>query len=308
MEISPSMIFFAFVALFGIVFVIKSVLIVNQSDIYIVERLGKFSRKLHSGFHFLIPFVDRVANVVSTKEQLIDIPSQPVITKDNVNIQIDGIVFFTVQDGEAATYNVTNFKLAIQNLAITTLRSEIGTMDLDKALSARGELNAKILVTLDEAGANWGVKVTRIEISDISMSAEIQKAMDLQMKAERTKRAVELEAEGVKNADIRDAEAEKQREILKAEAIERLADAKAYEERTVAKATKEAIQMINESLQENQHAANYLLAKDKIAAWQKLAQNENVSKWIVPDELTSLTSGLGIIGDILSDKKLGDIK
>ena len=169
---------------FAIVIIAKGVKIVSQSDLYVVERLGKFHKVLHGGFHIIIPVIDSVRAILTSREQLVDIEKQAVITKDNVNISIDGIVFCKVEDATMATYNVVNFKNAIANLAMTTLRAEIGGMDLDDTLSNRETLNAKLQTELGNAATNWGIKVTRVEIADISVPPTIEKAMNMQMEAE----------------------------------------------------------------------------------------------------------------------------
>ena len=223
-----SIVFAVAIIFFAIIIISKGVKIVSQSDLYVVERLGKFNKVLHGGFHIIIPVVDRVRAILTSREQLVDIEKQSVITKDNVNISIDGIVFCKVDDAVQATYNVINFKDAIANLAMTTLRAEIGGMDLDDTLSNRETLNAKLQTELGSAATNWGIKVTRVEIADISVPPSIEKAMNMQMEAEREKRAIQTRAEAQKEAQIREAEAFKQSEILKAEAIERMANAKRY--------------------------------------------------------------------------------
>src|SRR5574344_2385654 len=248
---------------FAIVIISKGVKIVSQSDLYVVERLGKFHKVLSGGFHIIIPIIDQVRAVLTSREQLVNIEKQAGITKDNVNIYIDGIVFCKVEDASMATYNVMNFKHAIANLAMTTLRAEIGGMDLDDTLSNRESLNAKLQTELGSAAANWGIKVTRVEIADITVPASIEKAMNMQMEAEREKRAIQTKAEAQKEAQIREAEAFKQSEILKAEAIERMADAKRYEQEQTAAGQQEAMRLINISMMENEKAAEFLLAKDR---------------------------------------------
>jgi len=283
-------------------FIYKGIVIVPQAEIHMVERLGKFSHALSGGFHIIIPFIDRVMLILSTKEHIINIPRQPVITRDNVTIQIDGIVFMAVIDAYKATYNVTNYQVAVGNLALTTLRSEIGSMSLDEVLSHREKINSRILIILDEAGANWGTKVTRIEISDIAVPNEIQHAMSMQMKAEREKRAIELKAQADKEAVIREAEGYKAEQFLKAEAIERMAEAEAFQVRAVAKAQQDAIAAISEAMKDNSLSAEYLLAKDRIAAFNSLATNPSKDKVLVPYEATELIGSLTILADMVGKK------
>ena len=218
-----------------IILVKMGIKIVSQADIYIIERLGRFYRVLDGGFHIIVPFFDVVRAKMSVKEELVNITKQLVITKDNVNIAVDGIVFLKVIDGRMALYNVENYRLAISNLAMTTIRSAIGEMSLDSTLSSRDQLNSKLQIALGDAANNWGVKIMRVEISEISVPAGIEEAMNLQMKAEREKRAIELKAEAEKAALIRNAEALKQEKVLEAEAIERMADAKKYEQIALAR-------------------------------------------------------------------------
>lgn len=297
MEIEENLIFALAIIIFALVIIIKGVRIVPQSDLYLVERLGKFNRVLHGGFHLIIPVVDSIRAILTSREQLVDIEKQSVITKDNVNISIDGIVFCKVDDAKEATYNVVNFKNAIANLAMTTLRSEIGGMDLDDTLSNRETLNAKLQNELGSAAANWGIKVTRVEISDISVPAEIERAMNMQMEAEREKRAIETKARADKEAVIRRAEGFKQEEILKAEAIERMADAKRYEQEQIAAGQKEAMRLINESMEQNENAAEFLLAKDRVAAFKALAESSSTDKMILPYEVAQMVGSTSVLGD-----------
>ncbi len=282
---------------FALIIIIKGVRIVPQSDLYVIERLGKFNTILHGGFHVIIPIVDSVRKVLTSREQLVDIEKQSVITKDNVNISIDGIVFCKVEDAKEATYNVVNFKNAIANLAMTTLRSEIGGMDLDDTLSNRESLNAKLQTELGSAASNWGIKVTRVEISDIAVPDEIQKAMNMQMEAEREKRAIETKARADKEAVIRSAEAFKQEEVLKAEAIERMADAKKYEQERIAAGQQEAMRLINEAMKENEKAAEFLLAKDRIVAFKALAESSSNDKMILPYDVVQIIGSTSVLGD-----------
>ncbi|MDR1613975.1 MAG: paraslipin [Campylobacteraceae bacterium] len=292
-------VFFIAVAVVVVLIIYKGVVIVPQAKIYIVERLGKFSRSLSGGFHLIIPFFDQIQTILSTKEHIINIPSQPVITRDNVTIQIDGIVFIAVIDPYKTTYNVTNYQVAVSNLALTTLRSEIGSMTLDEILSNREKINSRILIVLDEAGSNWGTKVTRIEISDIAVPKEIQEAMSMQMKAEREKRAIELKAQADKEAVIRQSEAYRAEQFLKAEAIERLAEAEAFQVKAVARAQQEAMFMISEAININAKSAEYLLAKDRISAFNELAKNPSKDKILVPYEAVELIGSLTILKDLL---------
>lgn len=291
------------IIIFAIIIISLGVKVVPQSDVWVVERLGKFNKTLHGGFHLIIPILDQVRSKLTVREGLIDIPSQSVITKDNVNITIDGIVYIKVEDGRDATYNVINYERAITNLAMTTLRGEIGGMVLDDTLSSRDKLNAKLQADLGAAANNWGIKIMRVEVSEISVPATIEEAMNMQMKAEREKRAIELKAMADKEALIRNAEALKQEKVLEAEAIERMADAKRYEQEVVAEGEKKAMELINLAMTQNSKAAEFLLAKDRIKAFNELAKNPSSDKIVVPYEATDLIGSLSIFKDLLNSKK-----
>lgn len=297
MILDESLVFAGAIIVFALIILIKGIKIVPQSDLYVIERLGKFNKILQGGFHIIIPVIDSVRNILTSREQLVDIEKQSVITKDNVNISIDGIVFCKVEDAKEATYNVISFKNAIANLAMTTLRAEIGGMDLDDTLSNRETLNAKLQTELGSAANNWGIKVTRVEISDISVPAEIQRAMNMQMEAEREKRAIETKAKADKEAVIRKAEAYKQEEVLKAEAIERMAEAKKYEQERIAAGQQEAMRLINEAMSSNEKAAEFLLAKDRIAAFNALATSPSNDKMILPYDVTQMIGSTSILGE-----------
>ena len=298
-ESIPFIVFAVVVLAFAVLFLKAGIKIISQSDIYIVERLGKFHKVLDGGFHIIIPFVDQIRAVITVREQLVDITKQQVITKDNVNISVDGIVFLKVVDGKMALYNVDSYKRAIANLAMTTLRGEIGAMNLDDTLSSRDRLNSALQRALGDAADNWGVNIMRVEISEISVPHGIEEAMNLQMKAEREKRAIELKAQAEKEALIRNAEALKQEKVLQAEAIERMADAKKYEQIALATAQKEAMDMINESMAQNAKAAEFLLARDRVGAFNELAKNGSKDKILVPYEATELIGSLSVLKDFL---------
>ena len=293
---------FAIIIAVGIV-LFKGIKVVPQQTAMVIERLGKYHRTIEGGFHLIIPIIDAVRLNLTKQEQMIDIPSQSVITRDNVNITVDGIVFIQVENAREATYGIVDFRRAIANLSTTTLRAEIGQLALDETLSSRDKLNMKILTGIDEATAKWGVKTMRVELRDISVPHDIEEAMNLQMKAEREKRAIELTAIAHKEALIRDAEGLKQKTVLEAEAIERMADASKYEQEKVAEGQKNAMEMINLSMATNPQAAEFLLAKDRVAAFKALAMNESNDKVIVPYETTELIGSLSILKDMLGSKK-----
>jgi len=284
------------------IIIIKGIVIVPQSNAYIIERLGKYNKTLEGGFHIIIPILDAIREKLTKQEQIINIPQQNVITRDNVNISVDGIVFVQVEDAKKATYGIVDFKNALANLSTTTLRAEIGQLALDETLSSRDTLNRKILTAIDDASVKWGVKTMRVELRDISVPLEIEEAMNMQMKAEREKRAIELKAMADKEAVIREAEGDRAKAYLEAEAIERMADAKKYELEKVAEGQRKAMLMINSAMAENPQAAEFLLAKDRIAAFAELARNESNDKVIVPYETTEMIGSLSILKDILGSK------
>lgn len=296
-------VFIVFIVALAISVVRLGIKIVSQSEIMIIERLGKFHKVLDGGFHIIVPFFDSVRARMSVREQLVDISKQQVITKDNVNIAVDGIVFLKVVDGKMALYNVEDYKKAISNLAMTTLRSAIGEMSLDSTLSSRDQLNSKLQIALGDAADNWGVKIMRVEISEISVPKGIEDAMNLQMKAEREKRAIELKAEAEKAALIRNAEALKQEKVLEAEAIERMADAKKYEQIALAEGQKNAMENINMAMANSKFAAEYLLAQGRVEAFNELAKNNTKDKILVPYETSDLIGSLSVLKEFLNSKK-----
>lgn len=286
-----------------LVILFKSVKIVPQSKLVVVERLGKYHRTLDAGLNFIIPFIDQIRSSFTTQEQVIDIPPQQVFTRDNVSITINGLVFLRINNARNATYEILDLKGAIAQLAQTTLRAEIGKLDLDDTLSSREQLNAALLHALDTASANWGAKVTRVEISDISVPDEVKHAMELQLRAERERRATETQAEGEKNATIAQAEGERQKAFKEAEAIERMADAKRYEQIQISEGQQKAMIMINEAMQNNPQAAEFLLAKDRIKAFEGIAASDSANKVILPYETSELIGSLSALKSILDSGK-----
>ena len=284
--------------------VVTNIKIVPQSKAYVIERLGAFHVTWQTGFHVKIPFIEKIAKTVSLKEQVVDFPPQPVITKDNVTMQIDTVVFFQITDPKLFCYGVESPISAIENLTATTLRNIIGELELDHTLTSRDTINAKIRGILDEATDPWGIKVNRVELKNILPPREIQDAMEKQMKAERERResilraegekaSQVLVAEGKKEAQILEAEADKQAAILKAEAVKeakiREAEGEAEAIIAVQKAQAEGIRMINEAAPSNQY-----LSLKGMEAFEKAADGQ-ATKIIVPSDLQSLagvTSGI----------------
>jgi len=299
---ATSIISFAIIIAIGII-IAKGIVIVPQTHAFVIERLGKFNRTLEGGFHIVIPIMDAIRSKLTKQEQIINIPQQNVITKDNVNISVDGIVFIQVEDAKKATYGIVDFKSALANLSTTTLRAEIGQLALDETLSSRDTLNRKILQAIDEASSKWGVKTMRVELRDISVPIEIEEAMNLQMKAEREKRAIELKAQADKEAVIQEAEGQKEKAFLQADAIERMADAKKYEQEKLAEGQQNAMLMINTAMANNVKAAEFMLAKDRVKAFSELAKSPSKDKILVPYETTELIGSLSVLKDFISSKK-----
>lgn len=296
----------AVISLLIIVTVAKAVKIVPQSQVWVVERLGKFKCELHPGLSLIVPFIDRVQSKYSTQEQIIDLRPQQVITKDNVSITIDGVVYLRVEDARKATYEIMNLRSAVAQLAQATLRAEVGKMELDATLSSRDSMNSSLELAIGEACAGWGAKVTRVEVSDISVPAPVQEAMELQLRAERERRAVETTAAASKNATIAQAEADKAKAVLEAEATERTAEALKFHEVQLAEAAKqrqvllgegqkEAIELIASALQECPAAGEYLLAKDRISAWDGIAKSDSQNKVVIPYQAADLIGSLTML-------------
>src|SRR5690554_2094714 len=301
-----SIVVFAVISLLVVITISKAVKIVPQSQIWVVERLGKFKCELHPGLNLIVPFVDAVRSKYTTQEQIIDLRPQQVITRDNVNITIDGVVYLRVQDARKATYEIVNLRAAVAQLAQATLRAEVGKMDLDGTLSSRDEMNSALELAIGEACAGWGARVTRVEVSDISVPAPVQEAMELQLRAERERRAIETTAAANKNATIAQAEADETKAELEAEATERTAKALKFHEVQLAEAEKqrqvligqgqkEAIELIASALDECPQAGEYLLAKDRIKAWDGIASSNSQNKVVVPYQAAELVGGLAML-------------
>ena len=300
----PSIVlFFLILALILVVvlIVVTNIVIVPQSTVFVIERLGVYSSTWEAGLHVKIPFIERVAKKVSLKEQVGDFPPQPVITRDNVTIQIDTVVFFQVMDAKLYTYGVNQPIAALESLCATTLRNIIGEMELDHTLSSRDVINSKITAILDEATDKWGIKVNRVEVKNITPPAEIQDAMEKQMKAEREKRAVILKAEGEKQAAITAAEGEKEAAILRADAIkqQRILEAEGEAQAILAVQKAEADARLHAILPPR---AEKVLALRSLEALAKVA-NGNATKIIIPSELQNLGAVVPSIKELLTDPK-----
>ena len=274
-------------AIILIIIIIKNFQIVPQSHAYVIERLGAYKTTWSTGLHLKIPFIERVAKRVSLKEQVVDFPPQPVITRDNVTMQIDTVVYFYITDPKLYAYGVENPIAAIENLTATTLRNIIGDLELDNTLTSRDVINTKIQVILDEATDAWGIKVKRVELKNILPPREIQAAMEKQMKAERERRAKILDAEGDKRSQILVSEGLKESAILKADAI-----------MTVQKAYADSLKMLNEA-----SPTDKVIALKSLEAFEKAADGR-ATKIIIPSEIQSMATLAATLKEMVSDKNI----
>ncbi|MGI6256151.1 MAG: SPFH domain-containing protein [Acutalibacter sp.] len=293
--------FFVVVVLivFILAVIVANIKIVPQAHAFVVERLGAFHASWGTGLHVKIPFLDRIAKKVSLKEQVIDFPPQPVITKDNVTMQIDTVVYFQITDPKLYAYGVENPISAIENLTATTLRNIIGEMELDHTLTSRDVINSKIRVVLDEATDAWGIKVNRVELKNIVPPKEIQDSMEKQMKAERERRAKILDAEGEKRSAILIAEGQKESAVLKAEAIKetkiREAQGEAEAILSVQKAVADAIRLMNEA-----NPSDAVIAIKSLEAFEKAADGK-ATKIIIPSNIQSLAGLATSVKELMTD-------
>ena len=282
-----------------------SIKIVKQSEVYIIERLGKFYKVADAGLTIIIPFFDHVRSVVSLKQQTMDVPPQGVITKDNVTITIDTVVFYQITDPAKAVYEIQSLKKGIEYLAITTIRDIIGKMDLDETCSSRDGINNQLRVVLDEATDRWGCKIDRVEIKDITPPADIRDAMEKEMNAERNKRALILESEAQRQSAITIAEGKKQAAILEAEADKeariRRAAGEAQAIREVADAKAKEIQMVYDAMKKA-NPNETLVQLKSLEALEEVAKGE-ANKVFIPFEATSALSSLGALKEVVTDKK-----
>ena len=314
----------------AVVYVLKGVIIIQQTEEMIIERWGKYHNKLQPGLNFIIPFIDtprgitmkvsqrgadgltysyvRVMNRIDMRESVYDFPRQNVITKDNVTISINALLYFQIIDSKSAVYEITNLVDAIEKLTQTTLRNLVGQLDLDETLVSRDKINQELRAILDEATNKWGVKVNRVELQDINPPADIQNAMEKQMKAEREKRAVILESEGQKQAAILKAQGEKEAAINRAEGEKQAAILRADGEKQArilqADGEKEAIRMIIEALAQNGQADKYLIAMKYLETLQEITTGQNNNTVIyMPYEATGVLSSIDGIKEMLTAQK-----
>lgn len=286
----------------AIVLVFSAVVIVQQGFEYTIERFGRYTKTLRPGFHLIVPFIERIGRKQNLMEQVLDIPTQEVITKDNAMVAADGVVFFQVLDASQASYEVSNLTLAILNLTMTNLRTVMGSMDLDELLSKRDEINARLMNVVDGATQPWGVKITRIEIKDIAPPRDIVDAMGRQMKAERLKRASILEAEGMRESEILRAQGEKQAAVLEAEGRREAAfrDAEAREREAEAEA--KATDMVSKAIAGGDpQAINYFIAQKYVEALAEFANSPNEKLVFMPMEASGVIGSIGGIAELFKD-------
>ena len=281
-------------ALLAIIVIVKTAVVVPQQNAYVIEFLGKYNRTLHAGFHLLLPFAERIAYRHGLKEDAMDIPEQICITKDNVQVGVDGVLYLQVLDPQRASYGIHNYVFAIIQLAQTTLRSEIGKIDLDRTFEERGTINSNVVSELDKACEPWGVKVLRYEIKNITPPKDVLQAMEKQMRAEREKRAVILTSEGERDAKVNQAEGEKQRDIKESEAnkLQQIneAEGEAAAILAVASATAEGLRQVGSALADRggMEAMQLRIGEEYVKQFGKLAQESTTL--VVPSNLTDIAS------------------
>jgi regulator of protease activity HflC (stomatin/prohibitin superfamily) len=291
----------AFLAL-AIVIVLMGVKSVQQGREFTVERFGRYTKTLRPGLNLIVPVMDSIGAKINMMEQVMDVDSQEIITKDNAMVKVDGVVFFQVINAAKAAYEVSNLNYAILNLTMTNIRNVMGSMDLDELLSKRDEINAKLLGVVDEATTPWGVKVTRIEIKDIAPPPKLVETMERQITAEREKRANILEAEGFRQAEILKAEGEKQAVVLDAEGRREAAFRDAEARERLAEAEAKATSMVSEAIaQGNVQAINYFVAQKYVEAIKDIASAENSKVVFMPLEASSVIGSLGGIAELAKD-------
>ncbi|MEY4761665.1 MAG: hypothetical protein RLZZ200_1521 [Pseudomonadota bacterium] len=300
---------FVAVALAVVVIVVlaKTAVVVPQQSAFVVETLGRYNRTLQAGFHILVPFIDRIAYRHNLKEQAVDIPEQVCITKDNVQVGVDGVLYLQVLDARLASYGITNYQFAIIQLAQTTLRSEIGKIDLDRTFEERGTINANVVSELDKASASWGVKVLRYEIKNITPPSDVLHAMEKQMRAEREKRAVVLTSEGERDAKINQAEGEKQRVIKQSEASRQQqineAEGQAEAILAVATSTAEGLRRVASALNEpgGTAAMQLRVAEEYVKQFGQLA-TEAQSTLVVPANLSDIAGMIAMATNVVKNQ------
>src|SRR5262245_20508062 len=298
--------FFLFIVVVAVVYVVLGVKTVPQGREWTVERFGRYTKTLPPGLHFIMPVFDRIGAKMNMMEQVLDVPTQEVITKDNAMVSVDGIVFYQVLDAAKSAYEVNDLELAILNLVMTNIRTVMGSMDLDELLSQRDKINHQLLHVVDDATQPWGIKVTRIEIKDIAPPRDLVDSMARQMKAERDKRAAILEAEGLRQAAILKAEGEKQRASLDAEGRREAAYRDAEARERAAEAEAKATQLVSDAIAKgNVQAINYFVAQRYVEALQRVASAPNHKVIFMPLEAASVIGAIGGIGELAREAMAG---
>lgn len=292
--------FFIVLAVLAVIVLGFMIQTVSQGREYTVERFGRYTKTLDPGLHLIVPFFDRIGAKLNMMEQVLDVPSQEVITKDNAMVKADGVVFYQILDAAKAAYEVSGLEYAILNLTMTNLRTVMGSMDLDELLSQRDKINAQLLSVVDDATTPWGVKVTRIEIKDISPPRDLVDAMARQMKAERIKRAQILEAEGLRQAAILKAEGEKQAAILEAEGEREAAFREAEARERLAEAEARATMMVSQAIAKGDvNAINYFVAQKYTEALQAIASAPNQKVILMPLEASGIIGSVAGIAELV---------
>lgn len=295
-------IFVLVLLVFAVLLVLMSVVSVPQGMEYTVQRFGKYTNTLTPGLNIIMPIIDRIGKRMIMMEQVMDVPSQEVITKDNAMVTVDGVVFYQVMDAAKAAYEVSNLDWAILNLVMTNIRTVMGSMDLDELLSRRDDINARLLAVVDDATTPWGIKVTRIEIKDIAPPKDLVEAMGRQMKAERLKRASVLEAEGLRQSEILRAEGAQQAAILEAEGRKEAAFRDAEARERLAQAEGRAVLMVSEAISKGDlNAINYFVAQKYIEALNGIATSNNSKLVFMPLDASGVIGAVGGIGELVKE-------
>jgi regulator of protease activity HflC (stomatin/prohibitin superfamily) len=299
-EITPFFTFAAIIAVIAVLVLYAGIKTVPQGEQWTVERFGRYTRTLESGLRVIVPFIDRIGRKLSVMEQVLDVPEQTVITKDNAAVIADGVVFFRVGDSAKAAYQVQNLEDAIVNLTTTNLRSVIGSMDLDDTLSKRAEINETLMAIIDEATNPWGVKIMRIEIRDLRMSDDLQAAMNLQMTAERRRRASVTEANGLREAEILKAQGEREAQILRAQGLREAAFLEAEARERAAEADAKATEVVSRAIAEGDiQAVQFFLGQKYVEALQTIGSSVNSKLVLMPLEAAGVTGAIAGIGELV---------